>query len=134
MRIVKILVILLVIYAGIVTIFESLLGYYQPAPDGTLVITTTDSDGERKDRVLARLVSDETLYVAVNHWPRAWYWHTLDDPKVSVTFGDAQTEHTAVQVYGEEFDRVDADHPLPLVFRILTGFPPRHILRLDPMT
>jgi hypothetical protein len=37
-----------------------------------------------------------------------------------------------VPVVGEEHARVDADNRLGLGFRILTGFPPRYFLRLDP--
>ena len=73
MRIIKIIAILFLLYVAIVGVFESLLGYYQPSPDGTLVITTTNIDGEQADRVLARIISNEKLYVAANHWPRAWF-------------------------------------------------------------
>lgn len=131
MRIVKIVGILFLVYVAIVGIFESLLGYYQPSPDGTLVITTTNTDGEQADRVLARLISDDKLYVAANHWPRAWFHQAQDNPNVSVTVGTETTHHTAVPISPQEFDRVNSDHALPLVFRILTGFPPRYILRLD---
>ena len=94
------------------------------------MITTRD-DGGAHDRVLARLESDGNVYVAVNHWPRMWYYRALDNPGVAVTFEEQTTEYTAVPVTGAEHDRVDADNPLPLVFRILTGFPPRYFLRLD---
>ncbi|MBJ38234.1 MAG: hypothetical protein CMD83_07210 [Gammaproteobacteria bacterium] len=126
----KIAAILLGVYVGIVALFESLLGYFQPANPTTLVITTRD-DGGAHDRVLARLESDGNVYVAVNHWPRMWYYRALDNPGVAVTFEEQTTEYTAVPVTGAEHDRVDADNPLPLVFRILTGFPPRYFLRLD---
>lgn len=130
MRIIKIIAILFLLYVAIVGVFESLLGYYQPSPDGTLVITTTNIDGEQADRVLARIISNEKLYVAANHWPRAWFHQAQENPNVSVTV-DTQTKHyTAVTVSPEEFARVNAEHALPTVFRILTGFPPRYILRL----
>lgn len=41
MKAVRIIAIVLLIYAGIVAAFEALLGYYQPANQSTLVITTT---------------------------------------------------------------------------------------------
>lgn len=132
MRIVKILGILFLVYVAIVAIFESLLGYYQPSSDGTMVITTTNAAGERADRVLARLVSDDKLYAAANHWPRAWFHQAQEHPDVSVTVGDVTTEHTAVLISGPEFEKVNNEHALPTFFRILTGFPPRYILRLDP--
>lgn len=132
MKIVKILGILFLIYVAVVAIFESLLGYYQPAPDGTLVITTTNSDGVRADRVLAKLESDGKLYVAANHWPRAWFHQAQEHPEVSVKIGEETGEYTAVAISQAEFEKVDGEHALPPVFRILTGFPPRYILRLDP--
>ena len=72
MHVKKILIIIALVYVGIVAAFESLLGYFQPADDQTMVITTVDNDGERADRVVARLEIGEELYVAANHWPRAW--------------------------------------------------------------
>jgi hypothetical protein len=40
--------------------------------------------------------------------------------------------YRATPVSDAERERVDQEHPLGLVFRILTGFPPRRFLRLDP--
>jgi hypothetical protein len=131
-RTIKIIFVLFVVYAGIVATFESLLGYFQPQGDGSIVITTTSAQGERKDRVVSRINSAEQLYVAANHWPRAWYRQTLARPNIDVTVGDTTAEYLAVPVEGAEHDRVNADHPLPLSFRILTGFPPRYFIRLDP--
>ena len=104
MKAAKRIAIALVVYIGLVIAFESLLGFFQPAGQGTLVITTTAADGTQDGRVVARLESDDQLYVAA----------------------------TAVPVTGAEHDRVDADHALGVVFRILTGFPPRYFVRLDP--
>ena len=64
--------------------FESMLGYFQPGGRGTLIITTTDGDGTTNDRVLSRLESNGQLYVAANHWPRAWYKQALENPSVQV--------------------------------------------------
>ena len=124
--------IVLLVYVGVVALFESLLGYFQPAGGGTLVIRTFDDDGTGHDRVVARLESGGRLYVAVNHWPRAWYRRALDNPNVQVTMDGETGGYSAVLVAGEEHDRVDGEHPLGLVFRVLTGFPPRYIFRLDP--
>lgn len=128
----KIIVIVLLVYVGIVAVFESLLGYVQPEAPGTVVITTTNDDGEQHDRVLSGLTSDGKFYVAVNHWPRAWYRHALANPAVQVKREGATAEYTAVPVVGAERDQVAADNPTGFVFRLLTGFPPRHFLRLDP--
>jgi hypothetical protein len=129
---VKILVILALVYVGIVVAFESLLGYFQPAGESTLIITTTDEDGSTNGRVVARLVSNDQLYVAANHWPRAWFNDVQDNPDVQVTMAGETNNYLAVAVSEAEHQRVDAENSLPLVFRILTGFPPRYFVRLDP--
>jgi hypothetical protein len=132
MKAVKIAAILVLVYVGIVVAFESLIGVLQPAGESTLVITTFEEGGVAHDRVVSRLESDGKLYVAANHWPRAWYERALENPEVQVTLDGAKSERRAVPVTGAEHERVDGEHALPLVFRILTGFPPRLLVRLDP--
>jgi hypothetical protein len=122
----------LLAYVGLVIAFESLLGSFQPGGEGTLVIATTDAEGSTHERVVSRLQSGGQLYVAANHWPRAWYRRTLENPNVRVTSEGASGDYTAVPVTSEEHDRVDGDNGLGLVFRVLTGFPPRYFVRLDP--
>ena len=130
MRVIKVLAIALVAYALVVVAFESLLGYFQPQSERTLTITTFN--GEPRDRVLTELSSGGQSYVAVNHWPRAWYHRALDNPNVRIARSGKAADYLAVPISGEERSRVEADHPTGLVFGILTGFPPRHFLRLDP--
>ena len=132
MKAAKIIAIVLVVYVGIVIAFESLLGYFQPANQSTLVITTTDADGSSHDRVVARLRSNGQLYVAANHWPRAWFRQTSTNPAVEIEMDGVRSSYTAVPVAGEEHDRVDDDNGLGFVFRVLTGFPPRYFVRLEP--
>ena len=72
MKAVKIVAIAVVAYVGIVVVFESLIGYFQPADGSTLVITTFDDDGVPHDRVVSPLESGGQLYIATNHWTRAW--------------------------------------------------------------
>ena len=132
MKAVKIIAILVLVYVGIVVTFESLLGYFQPQGETTLVLTTMDEDGTAGDRVLASIQIEDQLYVAVNHWPRAWYYRALDNPNVEVTLDGEKGAYTAVSVSGEEGDRVNEARSLGLVFKILTGFPPRYFVRLDP--
>jgi hypothetical protein len=132
MKAVKILVGVVLVYAGIVVAFESLIGVIQPTAGATLVITTFDENGAAHDRVVSRLESDGKLYVAANHWPRAWYKRALANPRVQVTLEGAKGDYRAVPVTGEEHDRVDRENSLPAFFRILTGFPPRYFVRLDP--
>lgn len=132
MKIVKILAIVALAYVGVVVAFESLLAWLQPTPASTIRITTFDDGGDPHARVVSGLESGGTLYVAANHWPRAWYRQALENPEVEVTVDGATRAYRAVPVTPEEYARVDAEHPLPLVFRVLTGFPPRKILRLEP--
>jgi hypothetical protein len=122
----------LCVYIGIVVAFESLIGVIQPEGDDTLVITTKDTKGNANDRVLARLQNGGQLYVAANHWPRAWYQQALENPKVEATIAGEKKAYLAVPVTGAEHDRMGVDHDNGVIFRILTGFPPRYFLRLDP--
>jgi hypothetical protein len=132
MKVMKIVAIAVLSYLTIVVAFESLIGYFQPTAGSTLVITTFDADGTPHDRVVSRLESGGQLYVAANHWPRAWYHRALENPDVRVSLDGEQGDYRAVPVTGVEHDRVDGEHGLGFVFRILTGFPPRYFVRLDP--
>ena len=128
----KIAIILLVSYALLVVLFESSLGYFQPENASTLRIATINADGTVNQRILARIDSAGQLYVAANHWPRAWYREAIAIPSVEVNLESGQGSYIAVPVEGAEHDSVNADNSLSLMFRILTGFPPRYFLRLDP--
>ena len=132
MKAVKIIVIVFLVYAGIVAVFESTLGYFQPKDASNLVIATVDANGNTKERVVSRIESGGQLYVAANHWPRRWDNDVLAHPEVQVTSDGRTQAYVAVPVTGEEFERVNADHRLGMVIRILTGFPPRRLVRLDP--
>lgn len=132
MKALKIAAIVIVVYVAIVAAFESLIGVLQPSAGSTLVITTFDETQAPHDRVVSRLESDGQLYVAANHWPRAWYERALGNPEVRVTIDGDTRDYRAVPVTGAEHERVDGEHPLPAVFRLLTGFPPRYFLRLEP--
>ena len=132
MKALKIVATVVLVYLGIVIAFESLIGYFQPTAGSTLVITTFDADGTPHDRVVSRLESGGQLYVATNHWPRAWYNRALENPEVHVLLDGQKGDYRAVPVTGVEHDRVDSENSLGVVFRILTGFPPRYFFRLDP--
>jgi len=131
MKALKIAGIAVLVYMGIVVAFESLIGYFQPADGSTLVIITFDPDGTPHERVVSRLESDGKLYVAANHWPRAWYKRALENPEVQITQNGEKKDYRAVPVTGAEHDRVDGENSLGVGFRILTGFPPRYFVRLD---
>ncbi|HIB74914.1 MAG TPA: DUF385 domain-containing protein [Gammaproteobacteria bacterium] len=131
MKILKIISIgLVVVYIGLVVLFESWLGYSQPSNQNSLVITTFD-DQVAKDRVLSAVNNDGKLYVSANHWPRAWYRQALSNPNVEVNYKGETNSYLAVPVEGKEHDKLKEEHAHPLTFRILTGFPPRYFLRLD---
>ena len=141
MKAAKLVAILLLIYAGIVVAIEGILigligGVFGFQPTEfefpVLVISTTARDGSSTDRVLGRLESDGQLFVAANHWPRAWYQRALENPKVQVGLDGEKADYLAVPVTGNERDRMLAEHPMPIVARLLFGFPPRAFLRLDP--
>ena len=130
----KIAAIFLLTYIVIVVAFESLLGYFQPAGGTTMIIATTDAEGRTNDRVVARLDSGGQLYAAANHWPRAWYRQALANPDMQVELvAGERGNYLAVPVTGAEHDRVNNEHSLGIVFKILTGFPPRYLVRLDPL-
>ncbi len=133
MKIAKTIAIVVLVYIGIVVAFESLIGVFQPAGEATLVITTTDAEGVSNDRVLQRLESEGRLYVAANHWPRAWYNQALANPNVQVVLGGEKSAYLAVPIEGDEHDRVNRDNGVSVMFRILTGFPTRLFVRLDPV-
>ena len=131
MKILKIISIgLVVVYIGLVVLFESWLGYSQPSNQSSLVITTFDEQ-VAKDRVLSAVNNDGKLYVSANHWPRAWYRQALSNPNVEVNYKGETNSYLAVPVEGKEHDKLKEEHAHPLTFRILTGFPPRYFLRLD---
>jgi len=132
MKPLRIVAIVPVAYVAIVVAFESAIGYFQPADESTLVITTFDGDGVAHDRVLSPLESSGQLYVATNHWIRAWYNRALGTPEVHVTLDSKTGDYRAVPVDGVEHDRVARENELGLGLRILTGFPPRYFVRLDP--
>jgi hypothetical protein len=127
---IKIGALLLVLYAGVVATFESLLGYFQPENQETLVITTFDEAGEGADRVVVRIEHGGELFVAVNHWPRQWYYRLLDNDEVRIRYDGVDGLFQASKVSDDEAQVIDAVRPLGLGFRILTGFPPRYFVRL----
>ncbi len=132
MKAAKPIAIAFLVYVGMVAAFESVLGFFQPADQRTLVITTTDEDGTAHDRVVARLESGGQLFVAANHWPRAWYKRALANPSVQVALDGETGDYLAIPATEDEHDRVNGEHGLGIVFRILTGFPPRYFVRLEP--
>ena len=103
MKLAKIFAITLSIYVLIVIVFESLLGYYQPGAQQSLVITTTNEDGTVNSRVVSPVEDDGQLYVSANHWPRDWYNNVLDRPNLTGSLRNSETiDYVAIPVTGEE--------------------------------
>ena len=127
----KILLILLIIYASSVVLFESWLGYSQPQGEGMVTINTTSDEGLTRGRVVSLLKSGDNLYIARNHWPKKWYEQALSNPAITIESDGVTTNYLAVPVTGQEHSRVDSDNPLSTFFRFLTGFPPRYFIRLE---
>jgi len=135
MKVFRGIAIALLVYVGIVAAFESMVGTLQPqTPGSTLVLTTLGDDGTAHDRVVSKLESGGQLYVAANHWPRAWYHRLLENPQVRVTLDGVAGDYQAVPVdsASEEHARVAAEHAVPGWFRFVTGFAPRYFIRLEP--
>ena len=128
----KVVLILIGLYAASVALFESMLGYFQPENQATLVVTTFDAADVGADRVLVRIEHEGELFVAVIHWPRQWYGRLLDNDQVRVRFEDVDARYTASKVLEAEQAALDTARPLGLGFRVLTGFPPRYFVRLTP--
>ncbi len=123
----------LVAYVGLVVVFETSLGLFQPETGDTIVITTTDAQGVSSDRVLGRDFAGGRHYASVNHWPRAWYRNALVNPRVQVTMDRKTADYVAVPIDDEEHERVAAEIGNGIVFRIMVGFAPQRFLRLDPV-
>lgn len=129
-------------YIAMVVVFEIYLGLFQPRFDenyveewdATIVVTTTGEDGSTQDRVVVPMTSDGHLYVSANHWPRSWYKRALANPEVRVTSGGETGEYMAVVIApgSAEHERLLDEHPHPAWFHLMTGFPPRRFLRLEP--
>lgn len=139
MGIVKLVAIVLALYLGVVVAFECMvvtLGKRQadrglkPGEDW-LVIRTTEAE-ESRDVIVAGVESAGRLYVAANHWPRSWYNRVVDNPDVDVTREGKSAAYHAVPVVGDERIRIAKEYSLPWFVRLLSGFPPRSFLRLDP--
>ncbi len=107
---------------------------FQPENIGgtTIVLATIDTDGTSRERVLSPIDDDGRLFVAANHWPRAWYHRALENPNVRVTRDGENTDYRAVPVSEEERERLLDESGFPLVLYVFTGFAPRQFLRLDP--
>jgi hypothetical protein len=122
----------LVAYAIVVAAFELNIGLRQPQSSITLVMHTLEDDGSTHRRVLGRIEEGDDLFVAVNHWPRAWYRQALENPEVRATVDGVTRDYRAVPVSLAKEQQLQQRFPLNFSTRVMTGFPPRHFLQLEP--
>ena len=124
------LLLALVLQTGCMTAFAA----FQPENLGgeTVVITTVDADGNEHERVLSPIDREGQLYVAANHWPRAWYHRALENPDVRIRRGGASTAYRATPVTPDEREDLLENSGFPALAYLFTGFAPRKFLRLDP--
>ena len=120
-----------VVYVVLVIAFETFLGIMQPSSGDTMVITSFEANGEAINRVVSRLEKGSNIFVAVNHWPRAWARRIRLNPNVQITYNETTLNYSAVILEGGEHDKAVSDFPVPLAFRVLTGFPPRYFFRFE---
>ena len=122
------------ILASAITGCMTAFAAFQPENIGgsTIVITTVDAEGNSHERVLSPIEDDSTLFVAANHWPRAWYRRALATPDVSVTRAGETRKYQAIPVSKQERERLLDDSGFPKFAYLFTGFAPRQFLRLDP--
>lgn len=122
----------LLAYVGIVILFESSLGYFQPRNENTLLLSMQDTFGQTHDRVLSPFELNDELYVAVNHWPRQWYKRLRANPSVTLVYQGESKQVLAVTVTETaELSQITEAYQLGFLFRLLTGFPPRAFVRLE---
>lgn len=134
MKPLKIAMFLALTYVGIVFLFESSLGYFQPQSEDTLLLSIQDTTGQDHKRVLSRFELNGELYVAVNHWPRHWHKRLLVNPNVTVMYQGESKRLLAVPVTeNAELNQIKEAYRLGFLFRLLTGFPPREFVRLDDL-
>ena len=126
MRTSKKIIVLLIGYMGLVVVFEIFLRLIQPRSGDTMVITSLKIDGKAIKRVLSRLEEGNDVFVAVNHWPRAWARRIGENPNFQITYNETKLSYNAVILEGGEHDKAVSDFQVPLAFRILTEFPPRY--------
>ena len=109
MRTNKKIIVLLIGYMGLVIVFESFLGLIQPRSGDTMVITSFEIDGKAINRVVSRLEQGSDIFVAVNHWPRAWARRISENPNVQITYNETTLSYNAVLLEGGEIDFGNVD-------------------------
>ena len=84
-----------------------------------------------RDLWLLELIYD--LFLAVNHWPLAWYRRVRQNPSVQVDLNGTKRKYLALPATEEERQSLNDQFGLSFGFRLVTGFPPRYFIRLEPV-
>ena len=121
-------------YVALVVSLESFVGLVQFEARKSLEIITRNEDDEDRSRMVFRFEHDGRIYASAHHWPRRWYEDAVAQGRIDAVIDGTRATYRSVAIEDpREFERLEAAFPLPLVFRFLTGLPPRSFLRLDPV-
>jgi len=123
---------LILLFEVIVVVLGSRQATENEPPEAPFVAIENRDESGTHNVVVAAVEVDGALYVSANHWPRRWYHRLVESPEVEVTRDGERASYRALPVDGAERERVLSEYTLPFIVRILTGFPPRAFLRLDP--
>ena len=138
MKALRILAIILGVYAVLGLGIDAAIGRFQPQGGNTAVLRTFDAQGEAKDTVLGLLDDNGQLWVESGHWFRGWYQRALANPDVELIRGEDVAAYRAVPVNTPE--AVDTATRLMgkgsgagyWVGRVMLLWAPIKPLRLDP--
>lgn len=119
-------------YIAVVLIAELLIWKLQPEMQSVVTLFVRDSDGTRLGRNLYGHEFEGNLYVSSNHWLRKWYRLVLNNPDIEIARDGIVRSVKAVAVGGQERERVLRGYNMGFVLRLVCGFAPSRILRLEP--
>ena len=119
-------------YVLIVLATEALVWRVQPSMEGAITLVIQTGAGSHIQRTVYGHTYDGKLYVSSNHWFRSWYRAALANPKIAVGDESQTQPYTVHAVLGEEHARVLQSYDMGFFLRLLCGFAPRKLLRLEP--
>ncbi len=124
---------ILVVYVGLVLLAEALAWRLQPPMEGGVTLRIRGKNGETLERTVYGHWLDDILYVSSNHWFRSWY-HAIRRHRELEVVRDGRTQrYRAEDVVAEERSRVLESYRMGFLLRLLCGFAPRRLLRLEPV-
>jgi hypothetical protein len=99
MKALRIVGIVFGIYIVLGLAIDSAIGYFQPNPEGTVVLRTFDTGGNSKDTVLSLLDDEGQLWVESGHWFRGWHDRVVANREVELVRDGKATPYTAVPLH-----------------------------------